>query len=122
MPLLTEQDKLTQITSNLLKNAIEACEAGDEVLMGVRAGVYRDGRLGVEVYVEDTGPGLTNEVLQNLTVAKQSTKGDGHQGLGMQVAFKLAAELDGALDVRTELGQGTTFSLFLPLTVTVSGI
>jgi chemotaxis protein histidine kinase CheA len=38
----------------------------------------------------------------------------------MQIAYRLAVALDGALDVRTELGQGTTFSLFLPLTVAVS--
>ena len=120
--VLTQQDKLTQILSNLVKNAIEACDPGDEVLLGLRGGIYRDGRVGIEIFVEDTGTGLTDSVLQNLREPKQSFKGGEHQGIGMQVAFKFAQELDGALDVRTEVGQGTTFSLFLPLTVTVSGI
>jgi signal transduction histidine kinase len=111
----TDQDKLTQVVTNLVKNAIEACGPGDEVLLGVRAGVYRDGRVGAEVFVEDTGPGLNDEVLENLEGAKRSSKGGDHQGLGIQVAFKLAEELEGALDVRTESGQGTTFSLFLPI-------
>ncbi len=112
--ITTQADKLTQIISNLVKNAIEACAAGDEVTLGARGSVFREGRLGVELFVQDSGSGLTDEVLQNLTVAKRSTKGGDHQGIGLQVAFKLTAELDGALDVRTELGQGTTFSLFLP--------
>jgi signal transduction histidine kinase len=120
--VLTQQDKLTQIISNLAKNAIEACGPGDEVLLGLRSGIYRGGRVGIEVFVEDTGTGLTDNVLQNLREPKQSSKGGEHQGVGMQLAFKFAQELDGALDVRTEVGQGTTFSLFLPLTVTVSGI
>ena len=111
----TDQDKLTQVLTNLVKNAIEACGPGDEVLLGVRAGVYRDGRVGAEVFVEDSGPGLSGEVLENLEGAKRSSKGGDHQGLGIQVAFKLAEELEGALDVRTESGQGTTFSLFLPI-------
>lgn len=111
----TQSDKLTQIISNLVKNAIEACTAADEVTVGARGGVVREGRLGVELFVQDSGPGLNDEVLQNLTVAKRSSKGGDHQGIGLQVAFKLTAELDGALDVRSELGQGTTFSLFLPL-------
>jgi signal transduction histidine kinase len=113
--IATQADKLTQIVSNLVKNAIEACEPGDDVTVGVRGSVFREDRLGMELFVQDTGAGLTNEVLQNLTVAKRSSKGGDHQGIGLQVAFKLTAELDGALDVRTELGQGTTFSLFLPL-------
>ena len=112
--ILTEQDKLTQIMSNLIKNAIEACEPSDEVLVGARGGVYRDGRVGVEFFVEDSGSGLSDEVLQNLAGAKQSDKGGEHQGVGLQIAFRLASELDGAIDVRTEVGQGTRFSLFLP--------
>lgn len=110
----TQADKLSQILSNLLKNAIEACEVADEVVLGVRTNVYRQGRLGLEFFVQDTGPGLPTEVLANLAGQKKSHKGNDHQGIGLQVAFKLAAELDGALDVQTELNRGTTFRLFLP--------
>jgi signal transduction histidine kinase len=118
--LFTQPDKLTQIVSNLTKNAIEACAPGDEVLISVRGGIYRDGNVGAEISVEDTGPGLSDDVLASLRETKPSAKGSDHQGVGMQIAYRLAVALDGALDVRTELGQGTTFSLFLPLTVAVS--
>jgi len=110
----TQVDKLTQLLNNLVKNAIEACQPGDEVCVGARAGVYRDGIVGVELFVEDEGPGLADDVLDNLAGAKRSNKGGDHQGVGLQVAFRLAIELEGALDVRTLAGQGTTFSLFLP--------
>ncbi len=112
--LTTQVDKLSQLLNNLVKNAIEACQPGDEVCVGARAGVYRDGIVGVELFVEDEGPGLADDVLHNLSGAKRSNKGGDHQGVGLQVAFRLAIELEGALDVRTLAGQGTTFSLFLP--------
>lgn len=112
--LTTQVDKLSQLLNNLVKNAIEACQPGDEVCVGARAGVYRDGIVGVELFVEDEGPGLADDVLDNLAGAKRSSKGGDHQGVGLQVAFRLAIELEGALDVRTLAGQGTTFSLFLP--------
>ncbi len=110
----TQPDKLTQIITNLLKNAIEACSGDDEVRLGLYSGVYRDGYQGIEIYVEDTGPGLAPEILQDLSGEKVSSKGGEHQGIGLQVAFRLTAELGGALDVRTAQGEGTTFSLFLP--------
>ncbi len=111
----SQQDKLTQIVTNLLKNALEACQPGDDVVLGYRGGVYRNGRLGLEIYVADSGPGLSTEVLANLSGPKQSTKGGDHQGVGLQLAFGLAEEVEGALDVRTQSGQGTTFTLYVPL-------
>ena len=111
--ILTQSDKFTQVMTNLVKNAIEACALGDDVTIGLRASVVREGRMGVELFVQDSGPGLSVEVLQRLTEVKQTRKGGDHQGIGLQVAFKLTAELRGALDVRSEVGVGTTFSLFL---------
>ena len=118
----TQLEKLAQIVGNLVKNAIEACSGGDLVALGARSGVFRDGRMGVEVFVRDSGPGLPDEVLANLAEAKATQKGGDHQGIGLQVAFKLAAELDGAIDVRSEPGQGAVFTLFLPTKITVSGV
>lgn len=118
----TQSEKLAQIVGNLVKNAIEACSGGDLVTLGARGGVFRDGRMGIEVFVRDTGPGLPDEVLSHLAEAKATQKGSDHQGIGLQVAFKLAAELDGAIDVRSEPGQGALFTLFLPAKITVSGV
>ena len=109
----SEQDKMTQIVVNLLKNAIEAC-AGETVTVAARDGVYRDGLAGSELSVADTGPGLPEEVLASLSAQKVSTKGGDHQGLGLALVYRLTTELGGSLDVRTLQGEGTTFTLFLP--------
>jgi signal transduction histidine kinase len=113
--LESAEDKLTQVLSNLVKNAIEACEAGDTVTMRTRADVYRDGQRGVEVIVEDTGPGIDPEVLAILYEPKETSKGGEHQGLGLHLTYRLVSELSGHLDVRTSPGRGTSFHVFLPL-------
>ena len=110
----TYPDALAQIVSNLLKNAIEACGAGDSITAGVRAEVYRSRRFGMDVFIRDTGPGLPAEVYEHLTEAKTSDKGADHQGIGLQVAFRLAEEIGGFIDVSSTRGLGTEFTVFLP--------
>ncbi|HEY5647214.1 MAG TPA: HAMP domain-containing sensor histidine kinase [Pseudomonadales bacterium] len=110
----SDQQRLAQILNNLVRNAIEAA-GGERVSIGTETGVFREGREGVEVSVSDTGPGLPRAVLERLAEPKDSTKGGDHAGLGLHIVHRLVHELGGNIDVRTASGQGTTFSLFLPL-------
>lgn len=114
LPIESDQQRLTQILNNLVRNAIEAA-GGETVSIGSESGVFREGREGVEVFVSDTGPGLPRAVLERLADPKDSTKGGDHAGLGLHIVHRLVHELGGNIDVRTASGQGTTFSLFLPL-------
>ncbi|MDP6374665.1 MAG: HAMP domain-containing sensor histidine kinase [Pseudomonadales bacterium] len=114
MGVVSDENKLQQILSNLLKNAIEACRRGDQVTVVSSVGVYRQGRRGVELAVRDTGTGIADEVLQRLFEPKHSTKGGDHAGLGLHIVGRLVEELDASLDVRTSHTTGTSFVLFLP--------
>ncbi len=105
--------KLSQVLNNLMRNAIEASQ-GQSVTMSSASGVFREGLEGIEIAVRDTGPGLPRAVLDNLAEPKESTKGDGHAGLGLHIVHRIVAELKGNIDVRTLTGQGTTFTIFLP--------
>lgn len=100
---------LMRITSNLVSNAVNHTEKG-RVLMGARR---RAGR--VELWICDTGPGMTPD--QIATFRQEGQKGDssdGH-GLGLAVCFGLAAEHDLTLMPVSAPGKGTVFRLFLPL-------
>ncbi|MGE0622719.1 MAG: sensor histidine kinase [Pseudomonadales bacterium] len=110
----SDQQRLAQILNNLVRNAIEAA-GGERVTIGTDAGLFREGREGVEVFVSDTGPGLPRAVLERLADPKESTKGGEHAGLGLHIVHRLVHELGGNIDVRTAADQGTTFNLFLPL-------
>ncbi|MEM1411385.1 MAG: HAMP domain-containing sensor histidine kinase [Pseudomonadota bacterium] len=111
----SDEQRVTQILNNLTKNAIEATAHGDPVTLETRGGVYRQGVEGVEIMVRDAGPGLTREVLSKLYEPKQSTKGGNHAGLGLSIVHRLVTEISASIDVRTESGQGTAFTVFLPL-------
>jgi signal transduction histidine kinase len=69
----------------------------------------------VMLSVRDTGPGIPSELLPKIFQPYFSTKAS-HQGtgLGLNIVQRLIKEARGALHVRTELGKGTTFSLYLP--------
>lgn len=110
----SDEQRLAQILNNLVRNGIEAA-GGESVTIGTDTGVFREGREGVEVYVTDTGPGLPRAVLERLADPKESSKGGDHAGLGLHIVHRLVSELGGNIDVRTAAGQGTSFSLFLPL-------
>ncbi len=114
MILASDEQRLGQILNNLLRNAIEA-SASAEVCIGSQSGVFREGREGVEVFVRDTGPGLSRDVLERLADPKESAKGGDHAGLGLHIVHRLVAELQGGIDVRTSASTGTTFTVFLPL-------
>ena len=64
--------------------------------------------------VSDNGTGMSAEVKEKLFTSFYSTKGQRGTGLGMLVTHKLVEEHGGRIEVETELGQGTTVSVWLP--------
>jgi signal transduction histidine kinase len=110
----SDQQRLAQILNNLVRNAIEA-SPGASVTVSTIGGVFREGVEGVLLGVADTGPGLPRQVVERLAEPKQSTKGGDHSGLGLHIVHRLVREVGGSLDVRTGPGQGTAFTIFLPL-------
>ncbi len=110
----TSASAIAQVLSNLVKNAIEAAGEGETVIVGTRASVYRSGAAGVEFSVEDTGPGIRRDTLAQLFEPKTSGVRPGHEGLGLHVSHTLITKLDGSIDVRTQIGDGTHISVFLP--------
>ena len=114
VPIVSDRDRIIQVMTNLVRNAIEAMTEGGSLHIATFSGVYRAGRGGVEFSVRDEGPGLPPAVLERLYEPKASSKGEDHAGLGLHITARLVAELEGAIDVRTAVGRGTAFSVFLP--------
>jgi signal transduction histidine kinase len=112
--IVSDRDRVTQVLTNLVRNAIEAMAHGGTLTVETSSGVYRAGRPGAEVVVRDTGPGIPDDVLAALYAPKRSRKGGEHAGLGLHITARLVDELEGAIDVRTVKGRGTAFSVFLP--------
>lgn len=109
-----DSDTLKQILVNLVKNAIEAMRSAGEVQIVNNGHVNRDGTLFVELRVIDNGPGIPPDILASLFQPVQSTKGTGHQGLGLSIVHGLIKENQGTITCRSS-NKGTHFEMLLPV-------
>jgi len=112
-PLAQSPDHLRQILTNLLKNATEAVDENGGIQVKTRDPVSLGGRRYTEITVQDDGPGLPQEVMAKLFSPVESTKGDGHSGLGLSIVKRLVDEMDGIILCSSDTG-GTRFQLLLP--------
>lgn len=114
-PLVAPCDagQIEQILLNLVINAVEALKDGGRI--GVRT--RRDSAAGDAVLeVEDDGPGMTPAVLARVFDPFFTTKTEGKgAGLGLSVAYGIAAAHGGSLTVASDPGKRTVFTLRLPL-------
>ncbi|AGZ42504.1 sensor histidine kinase [Actinoplanes friuliensis] len=116
-----DPDRLRQVLGNLLTNAIRYTDAGGHVLVRVREEASE-----AVLTVEDTGVGMTEADLSRVfdrfwraDPARQ--RATGGTGLGMTIAHRIVTDHGGRIEVTSELGKGTKFTVHLPIaTATVS--
>lgn len=120
-PILGDEERLTQLFLNLIKNAVEA--VGEDGIVRVSSRVLADYRMTqagergmrlVAVEVADDGPGIAKEQLEHLFTPFFTTKSKG-TGLGLAISQKIVAEHRGMIKVESDVGKGTTFTVMLPL-------
>ena len=68
----------------------------------------------IRIDFHDTGPGIPEEVMSNLFIPFYTTKDRG-TGLGLAISQRIIKNLGGAIEVSSRLGEGTTFTVFLPI-------
>ena len=106
--LVTDGDRVLQIVTNLIANALHATPEGGRVDLGLAA---RNGE--VTVSVTDTGPGIAPQEEERIFRPFWSGDGGG-TGLGLPIARELANALGGRLELHSEPGRGSRFVLVLP--------
>ncbi|SFI74955.1 Signal transduction histidine kinase [Amycolatopsis sacchari] len=116
--LLTDEQRLRQVLRNLLSNAVKFTERGG-VELRVRA--VDEDEPAVEFAVRDTGIGIAEENLQTIFGAFQQADGTtsrryGGTGLGLSISRQVANLLGGEIRASSRLGEGSTFTLTLPVT------
>lgn len=116
--LHTDESKLTQILRNLISNALKFTEQGE---VHVRCEVIDQGQT-ICFHVSDTGIGIAEANLQLIfeefnQIENPLQKRSKGTGLGLPLCRKLAGMLGGTVSVASRLGEGSTFTLVLPLGV-----
>lgn len=113
-PILADARKIRQILLNLAGNAVKFTRSGT-----VRLRAYRAADNTLRVAVEDTGPGIAKSDLSRIFRAFERVHTEEGQsegwGLGLAIARDMAEWHGGRIDVATEIGRGSTFTLILPL-------
>ena len=104
---------------NLASNAVDACLFDEDVSKKwqVRLKTELEPKNVIKFEVSDNGAGMDQEVLQKLFTSFFSTKGHRGTGLGLMVTRKLIEEHQGRIEVASQLGVGTTFTVRLPYEV-----
>ncbi len=113
--LRSDRQKVKQILVNLLSNALKFTHQGS---VTVTAGIQRSGRT-ITIAVSDTGIGIAEadqvRIFEDFRQLDSSpARGYGGAGLGLSICRRLAATLEGAIELQSEPGKGSTFTLKLP--------
>jgi PAS domain S-box-containing protein len=104
---------LTEVFTNLILNAIDAMPHGGRLSIGSRSAGSQ-----VTVAVSDTGLGMPESVRRRAFEPFFSTKGERGSGLGLSVSYSIVKRQDGDIQVDSEEGAGTTFTLTFPVATT----
>jgi len=105
--------ELQEVFLNLFNNALEAMEDETPGSINILARAFGNPEV-VEIKVSDTGGGISPENLRKIFDFLFTTKLQG-TGVGLSVVYNIIKKHDGTIDVESEMGKGTTFTMRLPM-------
>jgi PAS domain S-box-containing protein len=109
--------ELNEVITNLVLNAIDAMPKGGTLRIRTRLGDHRH----AVITVADTGMGMSEEVRKKVFDPFFTTKGEEGTGLGLSVSHSIVERHGGDLKVDSRPGEGTTFTITLPIGMNPSG-
>jgi two-component system NtrC family sensor kinase len=110
--IMADSDQLQQVFTNLILNAIQAMPQGGTLTL--RTSLDDDSQVKIEV--QDTGCGIAPDNIRKLFTPFFTTKGKGKGiGLGLAVSYGIIQRHQGRIEVQSKEGEGTTFTIYLPL-------
>ena len=118
--LNTDQNRVTQVFSNLISNALKHTSKGS-ITYGYR--LIDDGQE-VEFFVKDTGSGIAPEDIDHIfqTYVSRDAETQSGYGLGLALCKIIIEKMGGRISVTSRLGEGSTFRFVLPFEGTIGGV
>jgi two-component system NtrC family sensor kinase len=110
--------QMQSVMLNMLLNALDATQRDDSITVttGIDTSDTGTGKGGVEIHVKDTGSGIPPENLAQLFDPFFTTKDVGQgTGLGLAVSYGIVQHHGGTIRVESEVGKGSTFTVWLPI-------
>lgn len=117
LPMLWSDDaSLQRVLINLLDNAINASKEGGRLKIAARASAADAKRPGVHIEITDNGAGIPAELLPRIFDLFVTTKPSGKgTGLGLVVCQEIVKAHGGTIDIKSEVGTGTSVRIYLPI-------
>ncbi len=117
LKIFVDESRLKQAFLNIYINAIQAMPEGGPLRISISPGEpyggYAETKM-VKISFQDRGYGISPDSIKHIFDFYYTTK-KGGTGLGLAIAQQIIDEHDGRIEVQSIVGQGTTFSIFLPL-------
>lgn len=110
---MIDEEQMKQVFLNLFLNAMEAISSHGTISVTTR-GIQKNGMEYVQVEIADTGKGIPQEIIDRIFDPFFTTKEKG-SGLGLSICHQIIQEHNGYIEVESRLGEGTVFSVNLPL-------
>jgi len=112
-----DADQLQQVFLNMFINAGQAMPSGGSLTITTK---LLEEKKEVQIVIEDTGAGINQENLEKIFDPFFSTKAQKGFGLGLSVSYGIIGNHGGRVDVKSREGEGTRFSIYLPIEGTAS--
>lgn len=110
-----DTNQMKQVLLNLIHNALQAMKLGGELRVSTSE-VLREGRNWVGMFVKDNGVGINPADQARIFQPFFTTKGNsGGTGLGLSVTYGIVTDHGGTIEIESQPGKGSTFSVWLPI-------
>jgi signal transduction histidine kinase/putative methionine-R-sulfoxide reductase with GAF domain len=110
-PIAIDKEQMKQVILNLLLNAVQAMPKGGN--LGVKGHIPEDDRW-IKLFIQDSGVGISGEDIDKLFDPFFSKK-EGGVGLGLSIAHRIIDQHHGKIEVESDPGKGTLFTIWLPI-------
>jgi signal transduction histidine kinase len=115
LPLIqVDKDQIKQVFLNILLNAVQATPENGEILIASRSFAKNPEETLLQIEIRDTGPGIPPQELEHIFTPFYTTKTQG-SGLGLSISHQIVEEHHGYIEVQSQIGSGTAFTVNLPL-------
>jgi PAS domain S-box-containing protein len=118
-----DRNQISQVIDNILINAQQAMPMGGTIEISAKNIFFQEKEHPplnrgdyVRISIKDHGIGISKEILPNIFDPFFTTKTQGH-GLGLSTCYSILSRHEGAIEVESEQGQGSTFFLYLPVSL-----
>ncbi|HET8825703.1 MAG TPA: ATP-binding protein [Terriglobales bacterium] len=118
-PALCDAPQIEQVMLALIQNAIDAMPKGGNLWLVTRISAAKSE---IEIEIRDDGMGIPQDILPQIFEPFLTTKESGHGvGLGLAISRSIIEQHNGKIEVYSEVGKGTKFSLALPVAPAIDG-